>query len=188
MRYLIPLFMFIAMSLAIALPTSAQSLESDVFDPVQFKELIVEPTLADMESVFPGASHPAAINLMVGIAIHESKGGTYLKQIKGPARGVFQVEPFTESDIWNTYLKYRPERYDYALSLLPAGFVENDGEDVVILKDALTHDLRYSLFMARMKIYRGKFQWREPDNLHRLGVIWDEVYNANPDKGQHVPD
>ena len=47
-----------------------------------------------------------ALELVYNTGLVESKY-VYLKQIKGPACGVFQCEPFTCLDMINNYLKYR---------------------------------------------------------------------------------
>ena len=44
--------------------------------------------------------------LMLTCAV-ESQLGTYLKQIKGPARGIFQMEPATERDCWVNFLRMK---------------------------------------------------------------------------------
>jgi hypothetical protein len=66
-----------------------------MFDTTQFYQLIktvlinFDPFLASLN----------AIQLLMGTAAQESHLGTYLKQINGPALGVFQMEPNTEIDI-----------------------------------------------------------------------------------------
>jgi hypothetical protein len=42
-----------------------------------------------------------ANTLLLMIAAHESMGGKYRKQIKGPALSVFQIEPVTHDSIWD---------------------------------------------------------------------------------------
>lgn len=46
-------------------------------------------------------------DLLMLTAQIESDLGHYYRQVKGPAVGVFQIEPTTEKSIWNDYLKYR---------------------------------------------------------------------------------
>ena len=43
----------------------------------------------------------AANTVLLMIAAHESMGGKYRKQIKGPALSVFQIEPDTHDSIWD---------------------------------------------------------------------------------------
>lgn len=44
--------------------------------------------------------------LILITAIIESNNGYFFKQVKGPALGVFQMEPRTEKCLWDNYLKY----------------------------------------------------------------------------------
>jgi hypothetical protein len=37
----------------------------------------------------------------MGTAAQESRLGKYIAQINGPAKGIFQMEPATEKDLWN---------------------------------------------------------------------------------------
>ena len=48
------------------------------------------------------------VNLLVGTACVESNCGEYIKQINGPACGIFQIEPNTAKDIQENYIKYNP--------------------------------------------------------------------------------
>jgi hypothetical protein len=58
-----------------------------------------------------------AVELLMFTAAHESKLGTYLKQLNdGPAKGLFQIEPATWNDIMDNYLAYRPALRDTVLS------------------------------------------------------------------------
>lgn len=71
-------------------------------DVDQFRELIVQPTLKGIE-----LWTPAAENLVLGTALHESHAH-FLKQIKGPAIGPYQMEPATFDDLCENFLKYQP--------------------------------------------------------------------------------
>lgn len=175
---------------AIFLPVQAS--EVDVFDPVQYKTEIVLPTLEAMEAAFPGASHPAAVNLMVGITFHESKGGTYLRQkargggvVLDGGLGVNQVESKTHQSVYNHFLRYKPERLEFARSMLPAGSIVRVSETEFEVDDApLIHDLSYATFVGRTVIYMRRFEWPEDHrDVEALGVIWDEQYNRNPRAG-----
>ena len=72
-------------------------------NPNQLLRYVIKPalTLLDMES-------PAAEALMLGTVAQESHCGRYLHQLgKGPALGIFQMEPTTYRDIWENYIAYR---------------------------------------------------------------------------------
>lgn len=71
------------------------------------RTLVVRPSLEYLE-----LWSEAAENLVVGTALVESHG-EYLKQLgRGPALGLWQIEPFTHQDIWDNFLKYEAELAD----------------------------------------------------------------------------
>ena len=51
---------------------------------------------------------PEAAEFIYNIGLVESKY-IYLEQIQGPARGVYQCEPWVAVDIIENYLQYRPD-------------------------------------------------------------------------------
>lgn len=112
--------------------------------------------------------------LMLGTAAHESHLGKYLKQIKGPARGPYQMEPDTEKDIWENYLCYRPGR-----ARLITNITGVDTPD----DDHLTYNLVYSTAMARLHYRRISEPFPPADNLPAIASYWDRHYNRNPEKG-----
>ena len=72
----------------------------------QFEDLIIQPTLEEL-----GYATPNAIQLVTATALAESRL-FYIHQLGRPALGVFQMEPATHDDVWNNYLRYRPEIAD----------------------------------------------------------------------------
>jgi hypothetical protein len=197
MRKLVALFALVLSLFMLPLQAEVPT----VFDANQYKSQVTVPTLTDMEPVFPGASRLQAINCMMGITWHESKGGTYLRQVGNTEGGVVedgglganQVEGNTHQSLWNNFFVYRQDRIDYAESLLPPGSVDRmpDGTFVVD-DDPLIWDLRYNTFIARIVLYKSSFQWPEdPNDIVALGEIWDAFYNRNDDAGyvhQYVND
>ena len=67
-------------------------------NPQQLHDYIIKPTLEYMGGNY--YSKESAFLLLCTAAI-ESNCGEYIKQINGPALGVWQMEPDTHSDIWN---------------------------------------------------------------------------------------
>ncbi len=138
------------------------------FHSGQFREL-VKTTLQAVN-----LWSPAAEELLLGTCAQESHFGKYLKQIKGPALGVFQMEPRTEADIWKNYLAFRPERVKQVV--FACGI---DGVD----QAALNANLRYQIVMARLHYKRVPAPLPEVDDLEAQAMYWDIYYNINPDKG-----
>ena len=69
-----------------------------------FLDEVVIPTLKELDMY----SEEACL-LIVGTAIQESRLH-YLKQIpSGIAKGICQMEEATHDDIWDNFLKYKPE-------------------------------------------------------------------------------
>jgi len=89
----------------------------------------------------------AAEELLAITIAQESHGGTYLWQNdrlgfpKGPALGIYQMEPATHDDLVENFLRYR------ALWLDRLGSVD---------AHRLTYDLQYATRMARLNYYRVK--------------------------------
>lgn len=60
----------------------------------------------------PDLAQPNVVKLLMMVAAHESLGGQYLQQIRGPARGIFQMEPATEWDIFSNFARFRKRMRD----------------------------------------------------------------------------
>ena len=71
-------------------------------DLIQLRDYIIAPALKSANLW----SKSAEI-LIAGTCGIESNYGEYIHQIKGPALGIYQMEPATHDDIWNKYLKGR---------------------------------------------------------------------------------
>lgn len=139
-----------------------------MFDRRQFRELI-EDVLTGL-----GLHSPAAVNLLLGTAAQESRFGTYLRQMgKGPALGVFQMEPATERDIWDNYLRYQP-----ALVEKIKGFTGESGPG-----PHLRWNLAYQIAMARVHYLRKKPPMPPGDDLAGLAAYWKQHYNTRLGKG-----
>lgn len=117
------------------------------FNPDQFRELVIRPTLKYLEPEIPYSEE--AEDLLFMTAAHESRLGSYLKQINGPALGVYQMEPDTHADIWVNFLEYRDELAWLLDDLLSDRLDEN-------YPDSLVFDLRYATAMARVHYFRVK--------------------------------
>jgi len=113
----------------------------------------------------------AATDLLMGTAAVESQLGYYIKQVGGPARGIFQMEPRTEVDIWDNYLKFNHKLRD---SLATLGYLRPDAS-------ALVYDLRYQILMARIHYLRVPYAL--PTSTVGQARYWKVHYNTVAGKG-----
>ena len=137
-------------------------------DAKQFRELIVRPTLKDMDMW-----SEAAENLMMGTATQESRLD-YLKQLGGgPALSLFQIEPATHKDVWR-YLKLRPE-----LEKVVRKFASQMYADLPqVPDDELVYNLRYATAIARIKFWMIPEAMPPANDIVALGKYYKVYYNT----------
>jgi hypothetical protein len=63
-----------------------------------FRAYVLKPALTALSSVTPPTQ--VAADLLMATAAVETQLGTYLSQVGGPARGVFQIEPASFTNLW----------------------------------------------------------------------------------------
>jgi hypothetical protein len=143
----------------------------------QLRDLVIKPTLEYLNPLIPYSDH--SVELLMMTAAHESKLGTYIAQVNGPALGVFQMEPPTEVDIWKNFLQY-----DDDLSLLVEDLMTQWQETPA---PDLISSITYATAMARVHYFRDP----EPlpsGNLSDERTIWElakyakRVYNTEAGK------
>jgi len=133
-----------------------------------FLDYIIRPTIIP----FRMGGKPAEV-LLLGTALKESHL-TYLKQLGGgPAMGPYQMEPFTDIDIWETYLRYRPElKRKVADLLIPT----------MARKDQLQGNLYYATIMARLKYRRVRQALPLANDLEGMAQYHKDHYNTSAGK------
>jgi hypothetical protein len=114
-----------------------------------------------------------ATELLLGTMSIESNMGQYIKQLGGPARGFFQIEPATEKDIWVNFIAHKKRLKDYLATL---GYTEESPDS-----NRMLFDIRYQILMARIHYLRVA----EPIPLTSLGQAkyWKKYYNTTLGKG-----
>lgn len=141
------------------------------------RDLVIRPTLEKLNKLLeePIRLDDSVVELLIGTACHESHCGTYLKQIQGPALGIFQMEPATHDSIWENYLQYR-ERLSMAIGwlLFDQGDMQPDANEMIT-------NLAYATIMARLQYL--PVPEAVPNTLEGQAQYWDDHYNKNPDKG-----
>jgi len=148
-----------------------------MIDSEQLRHDVIRPVLRYLDPVIPYSE--AAENLLMGTCAHESKGGSYVSQVKGPARGIFQMEPDTENDIQVNYLAFRPELEDLVMALRMSSWTP--------IKNAGLSNLRCNLYyqtaMARVHYYRVKWAMPDAENVAQLANYWKLHYNSPGGRG-----
>ena len=139
-------------------------------NPKQLEQFI-EQTLKET-----GFYSKPAVDLLMITAAQESHLGTYIKQLNGPALGIYQMEPATHDDIVNNYLKNRSR----AWFVLWKRLVQNFNAQRLI------YDLRYATIMAR--VFYLRFPEPIPNNpqgyIFNLAQYWKHYWNTISGKGR----
>jgi hypothetical protein len=129
------------------------------FNKDQFEDLIRRTLKTYRKSFGEGFDSDAAVDLLLGTAAQESDFGTYLKQIKGPAIGVFQMEPATFGWLCRKY-----------------------GDKLPILKtltvDVLEYNLKFAILLARLRYRVVPEGLPAVDDLDGLAAYYKKYYNT----------
>ena len=109
-----------------------------------------------------------AEELLVAVFAHESLGGTFLAQEKGPARGGYQHEPSTYADDWNHMnLTVKNE------ILTACHYVSDPGFD------AITANLFYATIMARVHFSRFAEPLPASNNIVAIYNYYKKYWNSS---------
>ena len=140
----------------------------------QLTDLVIIPTLKEI----PQGYTPESVMAVQMIIAHESKGGIFIAQSRGPALGVIQMEPETHSETWKWGDSI--ERNAKLLGIIP------DNDSFAFRPDAkrLVYDLRYNVFMARQKLFMapGALPKDAVGMSAYLKTHWNGGGKATPDK------
>ena len=138
-----------------------------MLDVEQFRDCVIKPSLQAI-----GLYSLPAEQLLLGTAVQESRL-TYLKQLNGPALGIYQMEPNTYNDIWDNYLKYNSSL------ATKIGFHTLDKTDV----NELVINLDYATIMCRLQYYRQSEKLPEKNDIEGFAMYWKKYYNTEKGKG-----
>lgn len=134
----------------------------------QLTDLVIIPTLDEIPKGYSGE----AVMAIQMIIAHESNGGEYIAQTKGPALGLTQIEPATHDDVW----KHGDSIWKNAVKL---GIISKTERLLKKHPDAfrLVYDLRYAIFMTRQKLFMAKGAL--PANASDMAVYLKKHWNGN---------
>jgi len=142
-----------------------------MLDCSQFRSLIVEPVLSKLRVYSKNAEE-----LLVFTCAAESLGGTLLHQVKGPAVGIYQMEPNTYTDIWVNYIRARNQ----LATLMALHFGCNKIPDV----ERMIYDLHYATAMARIHYLRMPGNLPEAKDVDGMWDYYKKYYNTEKGKAK----
>ena len=118
-----------------------------------------------------------ALALMIGTGAVESKY-KYLKQVQGPARSFWQVEPATAIDNLENYLNFRPNLLNKVIkaSTVPYQLLKDINSDK--MSHILMGNIYFAICMARIKYYRVPEPLPDENYLEGQAEYWLKYYNA----------
>jgi len=141
-------------------------------DAQQLLDCIIKPTHEYMGGNY--ASKNASM-LSLATAAIESKCGYYIKQVKGPALGPWQMEPATHDDIWlncDAIQSDGSSKSQHLNVLIQSlGVFMNGDEDLAISP-------MYACAMARLKYSMDKEPLPDCDNIRAVFDYYKRIYNT----------
>lgn len=130
-------------------------------DVKQLKLYVIIPVLEQIDLY-----SDSSVNLLLGTCAQESEMGTYLKQINGPALGIYQIEPNTHNDVWDNYLVYKPELRDKVLRI-----GERNSNSLIV-------NLAYQTAIARIIYLRVANPLPTANDIPGLANYYKKYYNT----------
>jgi len=140
--------------------------------PDHLRTHVIEPTLSLLGAFDERMNTPASVELLMGTAAQESDLGYYLVQTKGPALGIYQIEPATHDSIWKYYINRKGKEKLREIIYGICGCTEQPD------RYALITNLAYATAVARLKYW--PIAAAIPEDMWGQAEYWDKWFNANP--------
>jgi len=133
----------------------------------QLLDYIIKPTHKYMGGHYESTN---ANFLSLCTAAIESNCGYYIKQVGGPALGVWQMEPATEADIWDNCDALRDKIFFSTLNSLENGYPD-DAVELIISP-------MYACAMARLKYSMDVAPLPDHNNTRAVYDYYKRIYNT----------
>lgn len=141
-----------------------------MIDKSQLRNLIIAPSLDEI-----GFMSKDAEELIYAIACHESKRGTYIKQVHGCALGIYQIEPATYYDIFDNFLVRHKN--------LERKIFRAIGVDCEPNAERMIWDMKLATIMCRVFFLRIEEPLPPSNNIDKIALYWKKYYNTNLGSG-----
>jgi hypothetical protein len=105
----------------------------------------------------------------------------YIRQLRGPARGLFQCEPWVSVDICKNYLSYRPElmkKVANAIKVNVSHFTQpvEDEWDFIL-------ETNLAAQIAMCRLHYRRIPTKLPSSLKGQAAYWKKYYNSSAGRG-----
>jgi hypothetical protein len=137
-----------------------------MFNNEQFRALIIKPSLIEI-----GLYSEDAEEILIATLAHESKGGTYLAQVKGPALGPFEMERPTFNYVWTDVSRTNPTIIDTILKSV--------GRDTSDFPSIMVYNLKFATQMARLRYFVVPKKIPSKDDLDGMWEMYKTYYNSS---------
>jgi hypothetical protein len=136
----------------------------------QLLDYIIKPTLEYMEGNYNSKN---AQMLLLATAAIESKCGYYIKQINGPALGIWQMEPATYDDIIDNCDAINENNIKYYNKIHNLWGFDNYG----VVHALISHPM-YACAMARLKYSMNTAPLPVYNDMHEIYEYYKRIYNT----------
>lgn len=135
----------------------------------QLLDYIIKPTLEYMGGNYNSKN---AQMLLLATAAIESKCGYYIKQINGPALGIWQMEPATHVDIWGNCDALRGDEVsELVVNLTLEKSIGGHSENLI-------PSPMYACAMARLKYSMDKAPLPSHTEIFEIYRYYKRIYNT----------
>ena len=142
-----------------------------MLDPKEFRRHVIRPSLVHLE-----LWSSAAEVLLLGTAIVESNLRWLVQKKGGPGLGLYQIEPATHKDIWETYLTKETKNKLKAKVIWLTSRAP--------LNEQLVSNLAYATAVARIIYWRKPNALPEIEDVAGLAKYWKKHYNTHLGAGK----
>lgn len=136
-----------------------------MLDSLQLRELIIKPALSKLNLY-----SESAVQLLLFTCAAETNGGEYLKQIGGPALGIYQIEPRSYEDLWMNYIKKRGDLNLIMNSKFNAPYIQEERRVI--------YDLDFATAVARIFYRRVQEALPRADDVGAIWAYYKKYWNT----------
>ncbi len=138
-----------------------------MINPLDLVAHVIRPVLQDLSTWRSGVNTPSAENLLLFTALVESDLQYLHQKGGGPAIGLWQVEPETHDDMWETYIS----RFPVLVKVL-----EKYGKSLTA--ETMHGNLYYNCAMARLRYCRVRPPLPAAADIPKMAEYWGKYYNT----------